>query len=454
MNLSNYLPAARYCTQVVTQALLQRRLEPAFQTIALTERNHLTWLILFLDVARLSGRLEAYCDPATLHHIRTLLRGKPVYLSNSTGLRFLVLLSNPPRLPERVAYPNTLERNVFMLGEGCFGPILVSGLRSILVSGEPGSGKSNYLEGLALTAHRHGWRLYLADPERSTFPASWDGVVAAPVAESPAELLTLLETLQAELARRKALFQALPGSPVSNLDEYNQAASQPLPRLLLVIDEANSSFDNKAIVSSLEDLARRGRKWGAVLALAAHSWRAADVSRGLSAMLPYRVCFRVADDTSGAVALGSRHWGQQAMKLRQPGRGILNLEGRFQIFQAPHVTPEQKLALAQPLETAPLSPLEQALTAYALAHLDGKFIVNRLAAAFAGQGASHHQVQKIAGQFARRGWLTAPIHATDARSITPELAALAGQPRTGVQAVQGRTGTPSPVQGSVQEPYA
>ncbi len=453
MSLGNYMPAAKLCTEIITRGLVQRGLEPLFQTIGISERNGFVWLIMFLDVPKLSGKLETYAAPDTLHHLKTLLRGKPIFLSNSTGLRYIVLLSNPPRLPDTVSYPDDLERDVFMLGESYFGPILLSGMRNCIITGEPGSGKSTFLELLALTAHQHQWLLFGCDPERATFSEAWESITAAPIAESPTELIELIELVHAEMARRKALFQESAGVSLgpADLKEYNRRAIQPLKRVIVVIDEANSYFDNKMIVAGLEDISRRGRKWGVILVLAAHSWRAADVSRSLSAMFPYRVSFRVADDTSGSVVLGSKNWGKTAMNLQQPGRGVIRLDGRYQIFQACRLTLEQKLAHLHPfIEPEPFDKIELALVQYALHNLDGRFIVNRLAEAMQGQGITHHQVQKTAEQFERRGWLTKPAHATDPRRITPELARLVGAPRTGVQAVQVRTGAAIPIQDPVQ----
>jgi hypothetical protein len=127
----------------------------------------------------------------------------------------------------------------------------------------------------------------------------------------------------------------------------------------------------------------------------------------------------------------------------------LFMNGQYSIFQAYRLSAEQAVS-AQPVEINPLSDVERALVAYALEQLEGRFIVNRLAQALAGQGISHHQVQKIAEQFERRSWLTKPQHATDARRITPELARLAGVAHTGVQAIQAHTGAALPIQEPVQ----
>lgn len=453
MNINNYRAEARHCARLVAQTLTQRGLY-ARLIFYLTERNGLTWLAVILDLGQLQGRLEGFVSDETLHHLSTVLQGKPVYLSNSTGLRYMVLLTPAPSLPTSVPYPEYVDHRAIPLGVNLSGPIVLSEMRNALICGEPGSGKSNQLESLLLAALRNGAAIYLADPDGHTFnPDRFNTLAAAPVAQSPAEVLELLAKLEAELLRRQALYRSVSvdRQPPADLEAYNQVASQPLPHLVLLVDEANSYFDHKDILEKLTDLARRGRKWGLAIVLAAHNWRAKDVPRALSAMFPVRISFRVADDTSGVVVLGSRRWGKEAQRLRQPGRGILLLDGQYRVFQAYHIQPEQVRTLwSKPMDVAPLTDLENLMVNYALEHLGGRFIVNRLAQALAGQGVTHHQVQKIAGQFERRGWLSKPAHATDARLITPELAHLAGRSHTGVQAVQVRTGDLLLVQEPVQ----
>lgn len=453
LTLGNYRAEANHCARTVIQTLTKRGLFAVLE-FYLTERNGLVWLAVILDLSRLQGRLEGFVSAETLHHLSTVLQGKKVFLSNSTGLRYMILLTPVPRLPDSVPYPDLIDLNAIPLGVGLSGPILLPGMRNMLICGEPGSGKSNLLEGILIAALRSGMLLYLVDPDGITFnPDVLNALAAQPVAQSAQEFRVLLEKLAVELLRRQSLYHsvAVDGQPPANLEAYNRVASQPLPPILLLVDEANSYFDDKDILEKLTDLARRGRKWGLAVVLAGHNWRAKDVPRALSAMFPVRISFRVADDTSGVVVLGSRRWGKEAQHLRQPGRGILLLDGQYRIFQAYYLQPEQaRASLQQPVDIDPLDPIEKTLVSYALQHLEGRFIVNRLAQSLAGQGITHHQVQKVAEQFERRGWLTKPGHATDARRITPELALLAGFSRTGVQAVQERTGSLQPVQETVQ----
>ena len=97
-----------------------------------------------------------------------------------------------------------------------------------------------------------------------------------------------------------------------------------------------------------------------------------------------------------------------------------------------------------------LSEVEADLILYALERLDGAFIINRLDEAFRGR-VSRRQIVSLAQRWEKRGWLTSPAHATDARRVTPELEALARAAKavTGSQAVQGDHGHRSPVTGSV-----
>ena len=448
-SLSRFLAEARYIALQVVLALAQRGL-PTPASFYLTERNNLVWLVVVLDLAQLAGRLEGYISADTQHQISTMVGGKPLFLSNSSGLRYLILLTPPPTLPDSIAFPADFGLHSLPLGLSLAGPVALVTPRNLLICGEPGSGKSTLLESIVHAALRNGWMLYFADPDGHTFnPDVFDRLAAQSVAQSPAEVQDLVEWIDGELLRRQGLFRTANnnGLPPADLDAYNQVSPRPLRRMLLLVDEANSYFDRKAILESLTDLARRGRKWGLAIVLAGHNWRAADVPRSLSAMFPVRVSFRVSDDTTATVVLGSRRWGKLAQQLHRPGRSILLLDGQYRLIQAYRLSPEQAHDLAGPVDPPnPLNALEQALVTHALLHLDGRFIVNQLASAFAGQGVTSHQVKTLAAAWERRGWLTAPQHATDGRKVTDELASLAGFSRTGAQAAQGRTGALSPAQ--------
>ena len=356
LNLSRFEAEANYCARMVLQALSQRGLQ-APASFYLTERSNLVWLAAILNLEHLEGKLEAFASQETLHQVSTLLHGKQVFISNSNGLRYLILLTPTPRLPDNIEYPQVFELNTIPLGISLSGPIALFTPRNILVCGEPGTGKSTLLEGIVHAGRRHGWSLYFADPDGHTFnPDLMNRIAAQPVAQSPGELLTLAEKVEDELLRRQGLFRSTSqdGLPPADLEAYNKIAAQPLARILLLVDEANSYFDNKAILEKLTDLARRGRKWGLALILAGHNWRAADAPRSLSAMFPLRISFRVADDTSATVVLGSRRLGKLAQGLRQPGRAVLLLDGQYHLIQVYRPSAEQMHEIAE--QTPSTSP--------------------------------------------------------------------------------------------------
>jgi DNA segregation ATPase FtsK/SpoIIIE-like protein len=392
-----------------------------------------------LDEVRLGEPVSLYLTEDVLHQISTLTNGKRVWPSNHNGARYGIVLARPNPLPAIVPFPQELPgNNIFPIGVTSGRAEIslpVQRLHNMLVGGSPESGKSNLLEGLALTALQYGYQLYLADPEEHTFaPDAWNGLTSKPVASSLSAFGELLETIKAELERRQALFHqaAQNGIPPKDLDAYNATAKERLPRLMLVVDEANSYLDKSGVADAIFELARRGRKWGAHLVLAGHNWRAADVPRALSSMFSTRLCFKVDDDTSGGVVLGSREYGMRAMSIRRKGRAILRQSGGYYTVQTYLVSEELKQDWRKDIQPpSPLSELEKRLVAYAIEQLEGKFKVNQLAQAFSGEGVSNHQVQKLAERFEARGWLTHPRHATDARRVTDELRHLAGFPQIG-----------------------
>ncbi len=360
---------ATYVAGKMTLALRQRNLPAVFERFILTEtQQRLIWLIGVLDKDRI-GKIDPYAAEATLHQISTLVGGKPTVWSNTTGVRYAVLLAGQPQLPERVDYPE-LWQGGLPLGETLRGPLEIpwESARNLLITGTQGAGKSAFLTGAANVAWRQGHELYLIDPELHTFgPEAWGNRVAAPVASSEGEVRAILRTLDAELERRSNLYREVAGSgrPPEDLDEYNSLSASRLPRLVLIMDEANDFFEDKAIVEQLTLLARHGRKWGLHIILAAHNWRARDVPRSLSARFPSRIAFRVDDGTSALVVLEDHALAKQAMKLRQAGRGLVKLAGAgTTVCQTYYLTAAQEqswlaLAPARPVESAPAASLGQ-----------------------------------------------------------------------------------------------
>lgn len=222
----------------------------------------------------------------------------------------------PPALPSLAELPEDLERDVLKVGVFQNGaPMhLGTGFRGVLVTGEPGSGKSTFLRQLVAQALQHGWLIYLADGEQITFqPHLWGDV-----AKSQAEVVEWLKWLKGdivdkrhELYRRVAALieDQLPPAQqflVEDLNGYNRAAqlfNLPQMRPLLIgWDEANKTLGDKNVQVLFDDLAQSARKVGGELVISGHDWRAAQIPKGSSSYLPCRVAFR-SEKTSSEVVL-------------------------------------------------------------------------------------------------------------------------------------------------------
>ena len=95
MSANRYLPAARNVAQVFPGILAQLGLKPFISRFVLTETEQgNAWLFVVLEVGPLQHP-EDYTADNVLHYLSTALRGLPVVISDSYGLRYAVLLNSP-----------------------------------------------------------------------------------------------------------------------------------------------------------------------------------------------------------------------------------------------------------------------------------------------------------------------------------------------------------------------
>src|SRR5690349_1142619 len=202
--------------QYINDFLIRRKLTPAFSAFYVTRWNEMDIFIAVLDTEQIPNQ-NAYKGDI-LHQLSTDLGGLPVYLSNSTGLRYVVPLTKIPKMPRRVDLPAPEQlSNRVGLGQDFTGRTIASSwqqLGHMLVTGITGSGKSVFLRALGLQALRQDMQLAIADIDRNTFPMLVDHPsLFAPMAHDSQGTYQLIQRVLGECDHRAALYQTVSGFP-------------------------------------------------------------------------------------------------------------------------------------------------------------------------------------------------------------------------------------------------
>ena len=357
--------------------LAQRKLKPAFSGFGLTRISGLSMLFAILDTHEI-GDHAAYISPELLHQFSTELGGLRVYLSNSTGLRYVILLSPLPKLPRQVELPPDVPRGKVALGLSfTFRPIILDWelVRHLAVLGQTGSGKSVFLRSLVHQAIREEMQLMLADMDQTTF-AMWQGHpnLLAPIATTPAEALDLIQKALGECDHRARLFQSMPGHP-EKLSEYNATAvkqgAEPLPRVLVVLDEASAVLcvmggGKGALGQALATLGWRGRKFGIHFIFGAQEFTK-DLVGPVREQVGLSVCFRVRSEEM-AKRMGCS--GASRIPEGRPGLAITDRFGPMQAYFVP-----KTLLLANPILMPTLSEIERGVFERARRETEGRLSI-------------------------------------------------------------------------------
>lgn len=428
----------------VPGVLSGRGLEPAFSAWLLTQHNNNIWLFGVLDVASLD-RLERYTSPDVLHHMSTALHGMPVYLSNSNGLRYAFLLSQPPRLPRKVEFPGS-HRGEALLGLGVNGAAMSvpwSKLGHLLVAGMTGSGKSNFLRLLIYQAIGEGAQLLLASRKLTTFSLLENHAsLLDAIAHEPDEYHQIVARALGEFERRNRLYSQCPGHPES-LEEFNALAAksgqEPLPRLLVILDEFNATVEasggiNRPFAQGAKQLAWMGREFGIHLIFAAQAFDKRTVG-AVRDQVSTAICFRV---RSGDVARNVGCAG--ADRLRLPGRATTDRWGPMQAYLFP-----KELLIRQAQPGLMLTDQEQALVQWALGENDGYLSIADIQEQM---GLGPWPARKLAEEWAQRGWLVKDAQAGNKRQITRELAGFAINPSNPTNPIKPSIGPSNPKNGA------
>jgi hypothetical protein len=451
----------RYWEQILTtlrqRGLLKQEQYPVADALLLPDRA-----IFILDMQRLGGiPREEWLDRQLWAQWRAALQGRRVIVSDRGGLAIQV--ARDPGPPERRRLPAVIpltpdrippEPYRVCLGLARRGPVAldIAGThRAILIGGTSGSGKTNLIQSILLQlAAKHSpdeVRFAVVDPKEVDFGPEFDALphLFAPIAHEMDDCARLIEQVEAERVRRQALMSAAGVADWRDLEE-------PLPLLLLAVDEA-ADFAGTPVMETLKNVARKGRAFGISVILGTQHPEAKVIDAQVRANLPTAIAFQTRTPVESRVILGCGG----AEGLDRPGLALTFVKdergvGRWEKVQTLRADVRflRDLVQRSVVPRSALSEVEADLVLYALERMDGAFVINRLDEAFRGR-ISRRQIVSLAQRWEKRGWLTSPAHATDARRVTPELEALARTAKavTGSQAAQGDHRHGKPVTGPV-----
>ncbi len=389
-----------------------------------TDRGEV-WLFAEMDTRQME-RIERYTRKDLVHHVSTVCNGIPVALSNTSGLRYCFLLSQRPTLPKSVDFPGC-ERGLVRLGIGTNGqPVSIrwADLGHCLVAGEVRMGKSNFLRLIIHQAIAEGSHLLLSDLSRTTFPMLAEHpALLAPLAGTPDGARTIVAQALAECDHRSALYSATLGFP-EKLEEYNTIVSKiggdPLPRLLVVLDEYNATITANGghrgqFIQDVASLCWQAPKYGIHVIVAAQDFEKKIVGRMRDQT--NAVCFLV-QSRELARAVGCA--GATRIDKSQKGRAITARWGALQTYRL-----DKSLLMASP--AAPLAAVEQAMVLWAVQNKDGYLTLPDIQE-HAGLGT--YAARALGEDWERRGWLKKDTGNHNKRRITAKLMQLTGIQQT------------------------
>ena len=229
-------------------------------------------------------------------------------------------------IPESMCLP-------IIMGEDTRGQPVYEDLASmphLLVAGQTGSGKSVFLSttllSLVCRMSPEKLQLLIVDPKKVEF-VEFEGLphLMEPIASCPADAISLVDRAVEEMERRFGLLRDV---RVKKISDYNKTASEPLPYIVLLIDEyadlmlMGTPAQRREVEGKIVRIAQKARAVGIHMILATQKPLASVVTPLIKANLPARAAFsvtsgidsRVILDECGAEVLG----GQGDMIYRDP----------------------------------------------------------------------------------------------------------------------------------------
>jgi DNA segregation ATPase FtsK/SpoIIIE-like protein len=396
-----------------------------------------------LDTGTLPVSIERLCDEKVIHQVSTALGGRRVEVVNHRGVAWLLAMDLPPLEdpPSRRRLPRPVSLNLDAMPEGRFmvplgvgydGPVWRSllDLDCILVGGVRGYGKTTFLfSTLVALLQQHGpheLQVAIVDPKGFDF-SLFDGVPhlwaeRATEAEGAARLLA---DLVAEMDDRGEQFARL---GVRNLEAFNEVSAEPLPLLLVVVDEVTDLMleagrQAAALQRSLVRLVSKGRAAGIVLLVATQNPKSEVFSTLARGNFKTRIAFWVSEAVMSRTIL-NRGGAEQLPQVL--GRMLALVEGQSRDpleLQGFYLDDEAVKTIVGGLagrEYSRLTTDELLVFAWAAEH-DGYLGIEDIARLL---DTTAWQARKLAATWERRGWLEKDRSVGNKRKVTEALCTL------------------------------
>jgi len=387
---------------------------------------------LVVDVANLPLGVDAgtLTSIKTLHHLETVLECT-IKCQNTKGITYAVFLDEPPDSNIPDAVPFTMEDRpegdyMIPLGVGPTGPVWKSltELDSILVAGTRRMGKSTWVNSVlaALLKHHTPEQLKLAiiDPKRVDFGA-W---AAAPhllweIAREAHEAALLLEQMFKEMNMRSA---AIIAAKCANIDDYNKIAEQPMPRILIVCDEAAYLQEvGEDAIQMLSQILSLGGAFGIHVIVSTQRPDAQSISSLLKANLPVRISFWFQAPINYRIALEPPQGARVPRIPYHKGRFVLSIDHAYQVLQGYRLDNEALWALAEEVQAGrslpiPMRHLE--MMRWARDENEGYLSIAAVDNFLGERREGEPSRKKLCKDYERAGWLEKDPQKNNARRLT------------------------------------
>lgn len=197
---------------------------------------------------------------------------------------------------------------------------------SVLLLGVPGSGKSTLLNNIIMQIGKHYHagqiRLYLLDfagVEFNQFKHHPNVEKIFLEANASEYGLALLESLRPDVEIRRNLFKS---QNIKDINIYNsQNPDNPLPHILVIIDEFHRLFINdeirhrRNVNAILADIVREWRKFGVYLFLCTQTLKDVELDTSLKDQLGLRISYRVNNESALGAGIFDNRFSKSILTL-------------------------------------------------------------------------------------------------------------------------------------------